>query len=234
MLLVILITSNCSKDEPFSSTESIGSSATEFLKSDSYPKLYVEIDYVKGFKPSNKSIDRLKSFLEAVINKPKGIIIDINDEISSPLITYRGRNFVSIEENNRDVYTNGSTISAYLQILNGKIYQSNSAGSNCYNTSAAIMAEQIQTVSDTLDNVNFDSAFSYVLIHEVGHMLGLVDIGTPMVMNHSFNNLAGHCSNESCIMWPDLKSQAITFFEDDAHLGLGNFCQQDLLANGGK
>lgn len=234
VLLIVLIISSCSKEEPFSSTESIGSSAAEFLKSDKYSKLYIEIDFVAGFKPTNASVNRLRTFLEARVKKPKGIVIDLDDEITSPLITYRGRDFVNIEESNRDVYTSGSTMSAYLQILDGKIYQSTAAGTNYYNTSAAIMAEQIETSTDTLDNVNSDSALSYVLIHEFGHMIGLVDIGSPMIENHSFNNLAGHCSNESCIMWPALNSDALRTFEDDEHLGLGHFCQQDLLASGGK
>ena len=46
-----------------------------------------------------------------------------------------------------------------------------------------------------------DLAEASVLVHEVGHILGLVNNGVPTVANHQDTANGAHCSNVDCIMY---------------------------------
>ena len=42
-----------------------------------------------------------------------------------------------------------------------------------------------------------------VIVHELGHAIGLVDGRVPMVADHQDHNSPGHCSNPNCIMYAE-------------------------------
>lgn len=71
--------------------------------------------------------------------------------------------------------------------------------------------------------------------HEVGHLLGLVDNGTPMQNDHKDEDWGAHCDIDECLMY-----YAITRdFLGDFLLGgsvpeFDEFCIEDLQANGGR
>lgn len=235
IFLIIVLACNKSERESFSHTNKIGSSAKDFILDQRYTSLHIEIDYVIGHAPSQESITALKSFLVQTLNKPEGIIIDLDDEISPLTTTYTPSNLLFLEEQNRDIFTEGRTIAAYFIILNGKLGDSKAGGSNYYNTSAVLFPEQLKFVSDTLENATLNDLVSVSFIHEFGHMIGLVDLGTPMVQDHSYFNVPGHCSIESCILWPVINENTVnSYLENPDTFGLGEFCLQDLRAIGGK
>ena len=74
-----------------------------------------------------------------------------------------------------------------------------------------------------------------VLEHEFGHILGLVDIGTPMQTNHKDAAHGNHCNNTNCLMYYTSETTDILGF-----LITGNIpsfdanCIADMHANGGK
>lgn len=79
--------------------------------------------------------------------------------------------------------------------------------------------------------VSRQQLFTTLLQHEFGHLLGLVDQGSPMQHSHRDTDNGAHCDNRSCLMYyaveTDAASAAITPLLDAA-------CRADLKANGGK
>src|SRR5215203_884918 len=57
----------------------LGASARELLNDAVYKSLTVEIQYMKGFKPRQETINQLSLFLNKYLNKPKGINIVLNE-----------------------------------------------------------------------------------------------------------------------------------------------------------
>jgi predicted Zn-dependent protease len=68
--------------------------------------------------------------------------------------------------------------------------------------------------------------------HEFGHLMGLVDQGSPMQNDHKDADHGAHCINPSCLMYHAVETTGIdgtnTIPELDAQ------CAVDLKANGGK
>ncbi|SMO77768.1 hypothetical protein [Gracilimonas mengyeensis] len=230
-VITLIGCSSNSKSDPYSSTNPPGTSAGHYLRADEFDRLIVEIDYVTGNKPSAANIEVMQSFLEYALAKPKGIEIILDDEIDS-LTDFYGRNEMAIAENrHRDMFTEGKTLATYVLYMNGKVAASSIGGSTFYNTSMAVFPEFLTTIADTVSAYTADELISYVTVHEFGHKLGLVDIGSPMQEPHAFRNARGHCSDSTCVMWPTITEASFERYKSDTTFGLGSLCLQDLLEN---
>ena len=74
---------------------------------------------------------------------------------------------------------------------------------------------------------------SAVLMHEFGHVLGLVNNGTPMTQNHEGES--GHCDNEDCLMFYAAETgDMLAILGGGSIPTLDEQCLDDLQANGGK
>lgn len=71
------------------------------------------------------------------------------------------------------------------------------------------------------------------MIHEVGHLFGLVDAGIPMVSDHLDENHPGHCTKSSCVMFRKTPVQKIldqkrgTTSDDYQEVLFGDKCMAD-------
>src|SRR6185295_16614384 len=99
-----------------------------FLASSAYTSLVIEVVAVSGFAPSATSLDNLKDFLQTRLNKPAGITV-VHSTIASPgKSAYTLDNIKAIESVNRSQKTSGTTLSAFLLLVDGD-YASNSGNS---------------------------------------------------------------------------------------------------------
>lgn len=236
MLPFILLAAGCSKDE----IERDNRVRSEhFLSDDKYEKLIVEIQYVAGHAPTQASVNNLKAFLEQRLNKPGGITI-VQSAISSPGRAYYSVNDIrEIESANRTQHTNGKTLTAYFFFADGD-YAGNSGNSKvlgiAYESSSMVIFEK--TVKDHSGGITeppVTTLETTVLLHEFGHILGLVNNGTSMTTYHQDESHGHHCNNQDCLMYYTAETTDII-----ANLTGGDIpsldakCIDDLRANGGK
>lgn len=240
LIIITIVLLGCSDDntsgsdgDNFSSTQNVGATANGFLTSDTYTSLAIEVDYVEGFEAA---LNNLRAFLEARLNKPGGISITIDDQISIPGNSpYSAQEAYNVEKENRDTFTEGSTLAAYFIILDGQFEQENVLGFAYYNTSMALLGGTIEDNSGGFNQPNKATVETAVLQHEFGHILGLVDNGTPAVQDHLDQANGAHCDVESCLMYFAVRTSGFM-----NNLTGGNVpeldaqCIQDLQANGGK
>jgi len=243
LIILAFILSGCSSSggsggggSDFSSTQNVGASANGFLASDNFTSLTIEVDYVQGFRPTQSALNNLRSFLQARLNKPGGISITLDDEITSPGNSpYSAQETFDLEKENRDTYTEGNTLAAYFIVLDGQFEQENVLGFAYFNTSMALLGGTIENNSGGFNQPSRETVETAVLQHEFGHILGLVDNGTPAVQNHVDEANGAHCDVESCLMYFAVRTSDFT-----SNLMGGNVpeldsqCIQDLKANGGK
>lgn len=220
----------------FSNTLGVGESANQFLSSSEYKSLTIEVDYVADFRPKPEALANLKSFLEARLNKPGGITIIVDDAIQSPgKSPYSVNDALDIEKEYRDTFTEGDNLAAYFIVLDGEFEKQNVLGFAYFNTSMALLGGTIQNNSDGFNQPSRETVESAVLQHEFGHILGLVDNGTPAVQDHKDEANGAHCDVESCLMYYAVQTSGFL-----NNLTGGNIpeldaqCIQDLQANGGK
>jgi hypothetical protein len=230
-----LILAGCKKD-----TSVFAESApNDFLSGKHYSSLVVEIQYVRGFRPSTQTLNNLNAFLQSRLNKPGGITFAI-DSISSPGKTlYSLDDAVAIENANRSQSKSGTRMAAYFLFADGD-YASNPSNGKVlgitYGLSSVIIFEKtIKDYSGGLGQPQVPVLESSVTEHEFGHMLGLVNNGTQMQTNHQDAANGRHCNNQNCLMYYNIETSNVV-----ANLLGGNIpqldanCLNDLRSNGGK
>lgn len=218
----------------------VGASANELLSGEEFKKLVVEIQYPKGYALPSGSVTDMENFLKKYVNKPEGIQV-VTSQINVPANNeYSYAEIRAIEKNNRTQFNRENVMAAYLFLADGD-YEGNSDGGKVLgvayqNTSMALFQKTIQDLSGGVGQPSERMLTSTVLMHEVGHILGLVNVGTPMVTEHQDEAHGKHCDNDRCLMFWLAETGGIVdnLLQLSAPPDLDSQCQADLKANGGK
>ncbi len=238
-----LFISSCSKSDSYVNNpgspdylhnRAVGASANEILSSSKYTSLLIEVQYMSGYPPDAAALNHLQTTLAALINKPSGISIVTKEiPVSNPVLSVN--DIIAIEKNNRTAFTNGSQLAIYILYTNGEYTDANVLGIAYKNTSTALFGKKIQDNSGGLGQASRTKLVATVGEHEMGHLLGLVDLGSPMQTAHKDAAHNSHCSNTNCLMYYASETSDILGF-----LVTGNIptfdanCRADLRANGGQ
>jgi len=208
-----------------------GGSARDFLRNSSYTSLKIEIQYMPGLRSSSTTMDAFVNFLKLRLNKTSGIFID-QKEINPTLKTVLSvSDILDIENRNRSVFNEGNQLSAYILIIDGSYYSGSSLSLAYNNTSICLFGVPLKYYTLGLSEEAKSKIMAMLFEHEFGHLLGLVNMGTPMKTEHLDKENSNHCNNSNCLMHHTFESivQHIDKIPDfDAN------CITDLKANGGK
>ncbi|MEQ8623744.1 MAG: membrane metalloprotease [Vicingaceae bacterium] len=243
LLFLSLLLIHCKDDETGNTsslaTNNVGDFANDYLSDERYTSLTIELVYEQDSKPNDASIDNLKSFLENLLNKPGGI------NIKETLIPDQGNSNISlsevrdIEKNYRTVFNSGKNSTAFFYFADANYDQDtqNSAtlGIAFNSTSMALFQKTIQENTGNIGQASTIEVEEGVLKHEFGHILGLVNLGTPMQSQHEDQAHKKHCDVESCLMY--YATETSLFFDNILNSSVPNLdpqCMADLKANGGK
>jgi len=212
----------------------VGASAAELLASDNYTSLTVELQYGPGMQLQEQSVANLQGFLEQRLNKPGGITIQ-----SKPVATV-GKSVVSVADitsftdKNRTAYTDGNRITIYIYITDASFDKGNVVGVAYRNTSVCLFGKTIQANSGGINQASRVKVESGVLLHEIGHLLGLVNNGTGMITPHEDVDNRAHCTNTNCLMYYTIETTGLMNMLNNNIPQLDANCLNDLKANGGK
>lgn len=212
-----------------------GQSAGDFLTDTPYSSVIVEVDYVEGFAPTISARNSLEAFLEERLNKPGGVAIMLDDKI--PVTGNQAMtagDIRDLESQYRNQFSVDDRLAAYLIILDGKFEQESVLGLAYYNTSMALFEEVIRDNTGGLGQPSAATVEATVMRHEAGHLMGLVDNGTPAQTDHVDEERGAHCTTESCLMYYSVRDAGFIGNLSGGNIpSLGEFCLQDLKANGG-
>lgn len=220
--------------------EAVGTSANDLLSDARYDELIVELAYVQGMRPEPQTISNFKAFLENHLNKPQGVQI-----VEKPITVTRKNNYTladirSIEDTHRTKFNINSRIAIFALCIDGA-YTENTSDSTVLgiayrNTSFVLFEESIQELGSGVFSPSRTTVETTVINHEFGHLLGLVNAGTPMQTNHQDVQHGRHCTTESCLMfWQVETAQGMLDMVSGGNIPqLDSFCLNDLKNNGGK
>lgn len=215
--------------------KSVGASANDFLSAAKYTGINVQLQYMPGFAPNTAALDSLTNFLNMLVNKPGGISI-----IQTP-ITASGKSVITLadiselEKNNRSQFNSGSILSVYLLYVDAPYSTANVLGVAYKNTSMVIFGPTVNSNSGGLNQPPRAKLESTVEKHEFGHLLGLTNLGTPMVTNHEDGGHLGHCNNSACLMYFSTQTTIMGGILLNSPVPvLDANCRADLQAFGGK
>lgn len=209
--------------------QNFGESAADLLQDDRYKSLKVEVNYMKGFKPNLRAISNLRAFLVQHLKKPRGVQILIK-EIAPASDTVLTRNEVdSLRRANRVISNKKGQIAVYIMYTNGQFHNKYILGQAFRNTTIIIYGKSLKNRLNVFETSRSEILETELLLHEFGHLLGLVNKGSSMTTPHDDPLREAHCKNENCVMY------AVTDRNQDVPMrNIDTACVQDLRANGGK
>jgi hypothetical protein len=234
----LLFFTQCRKEDvPASNAlnnRSVGVSANEFLSAANYQTLNIEIAYMPGYAPDANAIANLQAFLNLLVNKPGGI------NISQRVIPASGKAVLTlsevrdIENKTRTVFSSGSTLGVFILYTDGAYNQASTLGIAHKNTSMAVFGKTLHDNSGGVNQSGLTKLESIILEHETGHLLGLVNLGSPMQVNHK-DPASNHCNNSACLMYYETEiTQMGGILIPGPIPSLDANCRNDLRVNGGK
>ncbi|WP_109299919.1 hypothetical protein [Aquimarina sp. AU474] len=216
----------------------LGSSANALLSSNTFTSLTIEMVSVQGFEPTTTAVNAFKQFLEERLFKPDGITINQRSVPSSNTAPFSIEEISEIENNTRSLFNVGDEITVYVYFADGSREDDTNVqvtlGTAYRNTSMVIYEGTLRQLSTRPNSPLLSTIETATLNHEFSHLLGLVNIGTPLQSDHEDQDANGHCNVQSCLM-----EAAIEF--GSGMMGLGDMvpeldaqCIADLQANGGR
>ena len=122
-----------------------------------------------------------------------------------------------LERAHRSMYAQGNQAVLYMLYLDGGFERDNSETSSlgaAYRGSSVVMFKgnlKAASKQSSLDLTKppLKEVEEAVLVHELGHVLGLVNHGTAMVRPHEDRDHPGHSSNDASVMYWAVESSAI-------------------------
>ena len=187
-----------------------GSSANDILENTSFDRLQVEIAFVGGFGPTDQALEEFQTFLQQFTFKQN--IELVFTELPSPEEEELTLTEVSnLEIANRTVYNDGSTLGIYIYFadapsegddLEGGLV---TLGAVYRNTSMIIYEQTIRRLAGRSDSITNADVEIATLNHEFGHLLGLVNLGSPPVNDHEDVDAENHCNVNPCLMRAELE-----------------------------
>ncbi|HEX9152301.1 MAG TPA: membrane metalloprotease, partial [Flavobacterium sp.] len=239
----------CSKDDapdtgdtinPVTNKQITGSSSNDLLSDKKFKSMVIEVVYVQGFEPSATAINNFVSFLDSRTYKPSGISIVKRAIPSTGKATFTDQDIVAIEDANRTKFNTSSQIAVWVFFTDGKSSTDTSTavvlGTAYRNTSIVIYEQTVQGLSDSPFEPNRSLLETTVISHELGHILGLTNLGAALQSNHEDTTHPKHCNVENCLMyWSSETGKGISNMVSTGSIPqLDAQCIADLRANGGK
>lgn len=251
-ILFSIIVISCSKDSAnpdgdgtpvvnkSANLKALGASANELLSDAKFTSITLEVVYVTGYKPSDMALNNIKQFISERTFKPDGISITTRAVASSNKAPFSIEEIAQIEANERSVYNAGDEIAVFIYVADGSNENDENdkviLGSAFRNTSIVLYGKTIENLSRNYNNVDKSAVESAVLNHEFGHLFGLVDVGSPMQVNHEDPASEAHCNVDRCLMNANIRfgESLVDMIGDNNVPILDDLCINDIVANGGR
>ena len=216
----------------------VGKSANFLLSSDIFTAMELELVYMEGFKPSDQMVELMVAFLEKYTLKPDGITVVLKEIPSMNLGEYTTEDIAKIEEDYRERYNEGTTVSVFLLVVDGDYKKSEdnsfTIGAAYRNTSLVLFGNRIAENSGGVIKPRKAILETTVALHEMGHLMGLVNLDNDMVIPHEDEEHESHCDNKDCLMYWAIETSGIFNYMQQSVPKLDDNCELDLKENGGR
>lgn len=214
----------------------VGASAKDLLTDQEFKSLTVEIQYMAGYKPQRQTVYNIVAFLKKYLHKPGGINVSYKEVKATGTGDSLSReDIVQIEKTNRTPFISKDNLSIYLLFTNSQHPTEQILGMAYRNTSAVIYGKSIvenSSPSGVLSRAELETA---VVLHEIGHILGLVNKGSASRSDHVDEDNNYHCSNRLCLMYHATETHDLSLILKKGYIPvLDSNCVHDLVANGGR
>src|SRR3989344_350252 len=178
----------------------VGSLNHQYLQSQPFSRLIVEIDYVESTPPHKNSVGTFLSTLKRYVDKPEGVVRSGDNALKAQKDSYSIQDLLNIAKINRSNYSQGNTVSLYVLYVNGGFDQNPGALGVALSSSMFVIFQD--KINQAVTSLIFASEIEQaVLNHELGHLFGLVNINYQSSIDHEDANHPNHSKNSGSVMY---------------------------------
>lgn len=223
----------------------------DYIRGDRYPRLIIEVDRVEGSTPRQAALRQVTTGLAGILDKPSGIEATLDGTLAPAGADHAWTidELRALADESFDLEVPDDTIKMHVMYVDGHSDRDTADGQVLGlawdHTHVALFQQTIESTCARLggplaplvrDRLCEEAELA-ILTHEVGHLLGLVDAGLPMVEDHVDPDHAGHDRNERCVMyWAYEGSPLVERIRDrllagrDERMGFDAACLADIAA----
>ena len=167
--------------------------------------IVVEVDYVEGRAPSASALDHVEAILERDLDKP----VDVRaDDVMRPRGSWSIAEIRTAEATHRDAFSAGDTATMWVAYLDGEMRREPDTLGVAYEASgAAVFRDRLSAASTAF--LTAAAIERSVLTHEIGHLLGLVNIGYTSDYDHEDPAHPGHSNRRESVMYWQVEDVSI-------------------------
>ena len=208
-IMLVLATPGCLdslKDELVSCDNVTGQCRYEILRANEYSSVHLEINYVTGNSPDSDALNLLKQRIKEVTDK--STVTVSQSSFGSTQSSYTLEEILEIENEERSRFKSGNTFVIHILYLNGEYKDNDQTLGLAYSgTSFVMFKEKIEDAAFLL--ISAKDIEKSVIVHEFGHLLGLVNNGYQSPHDHEDPQHPHHSNNEESVMYWAIESQDI-------------------------
>lgn len=205
-----------------------------YIRADTYTRLELEVDAVPGFGPRAGTASSVAQRLDALLDKPDGVVVTNDGTIASrgPDHGWTLAELDALADQTFDLAVPSNTVKMHVLCVDGH-YDTGPGGGTVLGI--AWGQQNIAIFTQTIEELCGASALPPLLqdqlcadaelaiwMHEVGHVIGLVDNGLPMQVNHEDPDHPGHDVDPDCVMYWAYEGDGLIARITDDLLSTGN------------
>lgn len=184
----------------YSDSGAVGAMNHEYLQGSAATRLIVEVDHTTDTPPNDSARSQLISTINQYSNKPTGVVTSGANSFPAPKNSYTNQDIQNLIREHRSNYSSGDTATLYILYLNGSYAGNENALGLAFNASTfVVFKDRINAATTAL--VFAGEIERAVLVHELGHLWGLVNINYESEIDHEDKNRPNHSNNRSSVMY---------------------------------
>lgn len=221
----------------------------QYIRSDAARRMVLEVDSVPGTEPPEAVQRRIVETMMMILDKPDGVEVILDGAVTSRGAdhAWTDEELVTLARDTLDLDAGPDAVVMHAVFVDGRYARDEGGrvtlGLAYDHTNLIIFRERIEnacsraSIGPLLRDRLCEDALVTVLVHEIGHVIGLVDRGLPMVTDHKDEEHGAHDSDSSCVMyWVAETGNVIDVIAErliaggDGELLFGEQCLADIAA----
>ncbi len=191
-----------------------GEQALELLQGSPYSNLLVEVDYTPGNNLTRPALNLMQARLNTYTAKES--IRLVFDVIAVNGTLFSALDLLDLERAHRDEATGGDTFTLYILSISGELSNGGETSLGAaYTASSLAIFKDVIRIATIGPGPSISEVESSVLVHEVGHLMGLVNLVYTSELDYEDVTHPFHSSNSSDVMYWAIESAPFTRSPND-------------------